>query len=481
MSFIGVLDRTPRGGTWGDIGARFGSGLGQGLSELAQHKLNQRMENNLIKQAGLNDQEAALWRLGRLGGGGNDILKAITSTEGWGNTQQRELQNMLQGQQGFTPMGGFQNTGNPLQSQISGIPSINQPQLQALQALTAAGFGHPGMQQQKQLSNVLEEESAQAEPLRRLINQSLSQGQREQLFQQNKPFTQFQQPAQALYGLPQQPAGNRPLTSTQQAQPQQRISPPPVVPESYMREQPKGNKALNYGKNPKAEEVELKKEELQDKRSSEVRKYLEPYNKQQEAAEKDIRDYKALEKLAETGKIRSGNAHVLLSKLGLEGFNRNLTTELADKLMGRLMQNAGAAFGTGTRLTNFLESTFQKSIPSLWNTNQGIKTISQMNSLGSEAIKLQTQERKNIIRENGGRIPADIDDLVKERLQPELDRLENMTINIAASANSPVTKTFNSLPSASLYPPNPETGKQQRLRTPDGKILFSDGKTWREQ
>jgi hypothetical protein len=181
------------------------------------------------------------------------------------------------------------------------------------------------------------------------------------------------------------------------------------------------------------ETLALKRTRVGRELSKDVRDFSKPYIERAEASEKNIRDYKTLIKLADkkgSEGIRSGVAHQILSKFGLEDFNQNFNTQLANKLIARLGQNIGSAFGGTARITNFLEQTFQKSLPSLWNTPEGIKAIAESNMLADEANIVKDNVRKEIIRENKGAIPYDIQDQIRDRAKPQLDTLEDQAISI---------------------------------------------------
>ncbi len=179
------------------------------------------------------------------------------------------------------------------------------------------------------------------------------------------------------------------------------------------------------------EALDLKRSDVGRKNNKEVREYLKPGDEKVLAARKNIRDYDLLEKLAKTGELRSGGAYQLLSKIGLEDFNVNNATQVAKKLSQRLAQNASTAFGPGARITNYLEKTFQGSLPSLWNTAEGIIRIAQINKLVDQGIEQEQNIRRDLIRENKGEIPGDIEAQVRERFSPIDDSLAQQAEKIA--------------------------------------------------
>jgi hypothetical protein len=195
------------------------------------------------------------------------------------------------------------------------------------------------------------------------------------------------------------------------------------------------------------EALDIKRAKEAREVSKDVRDFSKPFIEKAEAAEKNIKDYKAIIQLAETKGdegLRAGPMYQFLSAVGLEGFNQNFSTALATKLMARLGQNATSAFGTG-RLTNFLEQTFQRSLPTLWNTPEAIIAISKMNMLADQAEVIKNNVRAQIIKENKGVIPPDIYDQIRERARPELDKLEEESINVLNRATDQTSE--NAVPS----------------------------------
>jgi hypothetical protein len=209
--------------------------------------------------------------------------------------------------------------------------------------------------------------------------------------------------------------------------------------------------------------------------SKDVRDFSAPYREKAEASANNIRDYDTLISLAKQGKLRAGNTQQILDKIGLGGLNRNFDTQLADKLIARLAQNSRTAFGTGSRITNYLEGVFQKSLPSLWNTPEGIIAISEINKRADQVNVLKDNIRKDLLKKWNGKIPGNGDDLVDELAKPEQERLEKEALDIATRAVQSTSKVFDELPSASQF-----SGK--RIRDKDtGKILISNGTDWVEE
>lgn len=238
--------------------------------------------------------------------------------------------------------------------------------------------------------------------------------------------------------------------------------------------QPTQQPTLNPHQAEKLAELKLKKQEIGRSQNKEIREYLQPYENVVKRSKDNIRDYKLLVKLADKKDLRNRNVHVLLKRVGLEELGKNPTTELVDKLSARLAQNSATAFGSTARITNYLEQTFQRSIPSLMNTPQGIKAISEINMRADEGNILQQNARRNIIKQNGF-IPPDIDAQVEQATGEQINKLAEEAYKIALNASGEgtpkVEQRFEDLPKASDYP-------NRRIRGKNGQIFKSVNGKW---
>lgn len=226
------------------------------------------------------------------------------------------------------------------------------------------------------------------------------------------------------------------------------------------------------------EKLGLKKQQIEGQFGKETREFSKPYIEKARAAKANLRDYEELIKLADSGKLRSGNTYQLMSKLGLQDFGRNGNTQTAEKLIARLAQNVNGVFGSNSRVTNFLEQTFQRSLPSLRNTPEGIKAISIINMAADKGSLAKDNIRKEVLRENGGRLTADVEDQIENRSAPIIDQLDRQAFRDAQNAirhkvkGGTQAKVFNDLPPANQY-----VGKKIRDKQ-TGQILVSNGSDW---
>lgn len=226
--------------------------------------------------------------------------------------------------------------------------------------------------------------------------------------------------------------------------------PAPVSPKTGL-ERIKSNKALalqqkeddRLAKEARAEKyLDIKQRSVETVESKAVRDWVEPKIERAKAAMNNIRDYDILQSLAEKGKLRAGRQHQFLSLLGIENYDQNTDTQIADKISARLGQNASAAFGKGTRITNFLEQTFQRSIPRLWNTPEGIIAISKINKLADETILAENKAARDLIAQWGNKLPADAEYQLWDAVEGIRDRNAKKALNIAMTAELPSAKKY---------------------------------------
>jgi hypothetical protein len=177
------------------------------------------------------------------------------------------------------------------------------------------------------------------------------------------------------------------------------------------------------------EKLDIKKQQLEREMSKDVRQYLSPYDEQDEESEKNIADYQQIIKHADDPKLISGYQRRFLNVFGMENLFDNPVTEITGKYNARLAQNIKGVFGTNARITNFLEQTFQRSLPSLWNTPEGMKSVAILNMARDEGNLIKNNIRREIIEKNNWKIPNDINAQVRKRTQPQLDKIQEEAID----------------------------------------------------
>lgn len=209
---------------------------------------------------------------------------------------------------------------------------------------------------------------------------------------------------------------------------------------------------------------------------------LDQIKNKAEASRKNINTYNQVIKLAESGKLRSGNTYQLLNRIGLQDFLSNPETQLAKKLLSRLAQNAGSAFNT-RRLTNLEVSSYKDSLGTLMNTDEGLIAIAKNNLLEEQANIVKDNARKQVMAEAGkaGSIPFDILDRIDELAEPELKRLADEAVSNVNQATA-MQRTSKAAPYVGLtideLPEPGNTPKGAVLQSDDGTIYQNTGSRW---
>jgi len=331
-----------------------------------------------------------------------------------------------------------------------------------LKSFSSLGYNIPP-ELEKRLSALPEKQIA---PIAQKAFESLNDQQKQRLMQDLIAKQQLpqQQPQN------QQPFQQQMPLEQQQMQPQGFPSPVQAATHNY----PFGSPFNTPTSSTRAAELEFRKQQAAEKKEREERKfetgqesearefnkdYIKKLQDSAEASRRNINSYNQLIRLAQKGDIRSGNAHQLLEKFGLEDFAQGVDTQLTKKTAARLAQGASSAFNT-SRLTNLDVGLYTDSLITLKNTPEGIIAIAETQKKEEEANVLKNEIRKDIMLENNGKVPFDLRDQVEDRAQPELQRLaqESIALIDKAIADQQEYKVFNGveLPADSSKLP-PET------------------------
>ncbi len=124
-----------------------------------------------------------------------------------------------------------------------------------------------------------------------------------------------------------------------------------------------------------------------------------------------------------TASLVKGASKIILGHgLDLSGLLTADTQEF-DKLSQDFLRDAKDIFGS--RLTNFDVDSFLKTVPSITQSEAGKRAVIRDLKIMNDAKKVKQSAMNEIIRENGGYRPPNIEELVNERVEPELDRLAN--------------------------------------------------------
>lgn len=364
----------------GDFGRSLGTGLGSGLSQLAQMKLNQ-----------LSQREGQ-----------------VRASKG--------LQAL-----GFSPEDAFQIS----QFDPNTIAKIAQEKTRANQrrATTAPGL-------QSIVPGLSSEEAAKIGELPPGLQLEYYRN-----FLKNTPeFQEEQNTAQAApaqTGVSQQGLGalnrvNQFLNPQQQLQQQQPANiPEQVTPvQENIPTKPKtiAEQALKAGR----EKAKTKEQKIEQARADkETQKYYEQIKNEYKGAINGNKRLDQIEKLTKEGNLGVPLLNALLKlpqKIGIDlsGIMTADAQEL-EKLSNDFIKDAKQYFGS--RLTDQDLAAFMKTIPSLAQSNQGrLRIIGNLRAFNEAAI-LRKKAADQIIRENNGHRPGNFEEQIEDRIGEELDNL----------------------------------------------------------
>jgi hypothetical protein len=168
-----------------------------------------------------------------------------------------------------------------------------------------------------------------------------------------------------------------------------------------------------------AQDISLREQELIDKETEEGYKNTVHAYK---AAQTQKMELARLRELNRAGKLPSGGKWALMKKVGLDiPALLSADAQEFEKISTGFMKNMKDMFGARilqTEVDNFL-----KTIPSLMQTPEGReRVISNMESI-ADAAKIRFDIMRELKKENGGRRPRDMEELIEERASKQLDEL----------------------------------------------------------
>lgn len=124
--------------------------------------------------------------------------------------------------------------------------------------------------------------------------------------------------------------------------------------------------------------------------------------------------------LAESDHLTTPAMDSLLGKMGIPlGVLNNPDSEEFVKLSNNLTRDITKFYGARINQTEFIN--FLQQIPTLSNSPEGRKRVIENLKRMLEPNKLEYQTMKEIMAENGGVAPANLNFLVTERMEPKLD------------------------------------------------------------
>lgn len=141
----------------------------------------------------------------------------------------------------------------------------------------------------------------------------------------------------------------------------------------------------------------------------------------QSAQAEDLR-LDRMQKLSEKGNLSTPLMMKTLETLGLPlGILGNPETEEYSKLESDFVRDVSKVFPGQIRV--FEIQAYLRTIPSLMNSEEGRKSIIRNRKLLNEAKKIKYDEYKNILKENNGKKPRNLDLLLEERTSTKLNEI----------------------------------------------------------
>lgn len=170
---------------------------------------------------------------------------------------------------------------------------------------------------------------------------------------------------------------------------------------------------------------ETESEKLEAKRVSELAQEIES---EYSAAKNEDSRLERMGALDEKGNISTPLMIKTLDSIGLPiGILGNPDTEEFRKLEADFIRDVSKVF-PGGRITNYDLQAYLKGIPGLMNTPEGRKAIIRNRKIFNEAKKIRYEAYKDIIKQNGGKKPANLGILVEEKTRDAIQDLEDSFI-----------------------------------------------------
>lgn len=398
------------------IGQSFGEALGDTLRYLATNKLQQieqRQQNQALEDAGYSPAQIKL--LNQFRGSPAEQFKIMSSF----NTA-----NALQGQQfpgisALQSLPGMQQMQSPTMTNqpLSHTATMNQQQMQPQQ-------GGRLTPRQATLADVLGNLAEQDAIMRTLGKLPVS-----------SPQQGIQNIGQALGALTgQQPTDYRQFQQQPTAlTPAQQLAQFPYISPAEQRLEDREARKLEQ-----RERHFTRKEEAAENR--EIRRETEPYFKQvneeaKAAKASDIR-LDRMEELVKRGNLPSSRIYNTLQSAADIPYvgplfkavsslilNPHPDFQEFEKLSTDFIKDAKKFFGS--RVTENEIIAFLKTVPTLSQTDAGKRRVIENLRSFNDIALVKQKAMHDIIKENGGKRPADIEYLVEERTSSEIDKIAN--------------------------------------------------------
>lgn len=389
-----VIEQQPGWGT------TIGSALGEGLKNIANYKMQQLMERQAYKQQ--QERGTEVWR--NLGFP-EQQAKAFGSMPA--QMQQKALVE-------FAPHIASNMRGGQQQAPIQQtMAQLQQPQHVPTQAKQQPMPRQP----QQQQPSAIEQALMTPNPIEQRSRQAIGA---------THPMMMAPQMGQRQQQEPEQKATTAKPIDLEKTMPMTRS-------EAILRKE-----EIKEEKERRKEEIaakkEMKKEQRieQEKIETDNKPFIDEMRKARNAAKYVEPRVLRQEKIVKSGKLPYASTHNFLKFMGsiphhLTGSDIDFTflegasaTEF-DKLSKEYMKFLKDYFGS--RILQIDVENFLKTIPDLAQTDQGKWRIIQNMKAFGDVGKIKSDAMNEIIRENGGKQPRDLEGLVEKRTQPQVDKI----------------------------------------------------------
>lgn len=165
-----------------------------------------------------------------------------------------------------------------------------------------------------------------------------------------------------------------------------------------------------------------------------------------------------MEKLNNEGKLGSNLYNSLISSVSKQALGLDLTNLMTadaqefEKLSTDFFKNIKDI--VGTRVTNFDIQQFLKTVPTLNQSKEGRQRVITNLRVFNDMARVKQKSMRDIIKENKGKRPSDLEELVDERSKDELDKIAERFKSgpISNSSQYKIGQKLNALPDPSSMP-----------------------------
>jgi hypothetical protein len=361
----------------GGLGAEFGAGTKQGISQILQHKMK-----NILEQ---HEQDK--------------FEKSLNKTDNFTPQHAHAIAEMYR--------------RNP-------AAAVNMMKLFGTRAV-------PGEQQEDQISQNFNQQPGIDATGRQNLQNLMAQQQRPSL--QNPMISNLMQQMGMAQGQEGQPGYMPPLDQDLQ-QPQQTQQPqgPSKIPLTQRVPLYQGDAAAKM-----AQRERFHSEDIARRTYESVRKPIEEAALKVSGADAALREIDNLDELNKMGQLYQGPNRAILEKFGLENIFTNTPTHIAQKSINRLLTDVASHFKVGGKQTNLMFQALEKGIPSLLNTPGAMTANIALTKADQMLTKARNEEIANVLGEYeaaGKPVPLTYMRQVEQRIAPKAQQYAKTALNV---------------------------------------------------